>query len=69
MIWSALSLAAALLLCAALVLGPLVKGPRPPRLAHGAKVIELRAKGSERMTATSKAVDPGSLKDALAKAH
>ena len=64
MIWSALSLIASLLLCGILLLGPLAKGQRPPRLAHGAKVIEFRAGASERMVGISKSADAGGLGDA-----
>jgi hypothetical protein len=50
MIWSALSLAASLLLCAAVVLGPLATGnvdSRSPGLSQSAQAIELRTKGLE----------------------
>ena len=61
MIWSALSLAASLLLCAAVVLGPLATGnvdSRSPGLSQSAQAIELRTKGLESVAGIPKAMHP-----------
>jgi hypothetical protein len=59
MIWSALSLAASLLLCAAIVVGALATGnvdPRSPGLGQSAQAIELKTKGLEAIAGVGKAV-------------
>jgi hypothetical protein len=59
MIWSALSLAASLLLCAAIVLGPLATGnvdSRSAGLSQSAQAIELRTEGLEPVAGFGKAL-------------